>query len=464
MLLTDDLGNAVRTPTDSVAEGFRPSSSGIGLKHQTPHTHKGVKLSSEVLQKLEALWADLPKFQALPQVPPRLMSYLYSSDEFGNTAIRPGALIDVAPLEPQVQGAKYQLSRYGLRYSLEQTFTYAGMSDVQQGNSNLGDYNLDFAAKWTVFDAPTAGTAGWISMQMEYQAPLGSSSQEQTVKSNVGTLTNPNGFWSSHEGFRLPELAWQQSFFAGQMVVLAGVVNQGNYIDANLYANSGRGQFLNSALINSMVLPLPAYGYGVNLQWQPSNDWYTLFGYSVGSSSPAYAPRTDFTWETWSLEWEVGYAPSDFLGLGPGIYRIQPFLGRSGEAVQGGLSFNLQQQLGPHSPFGWFGRFGFGGSQVAGGAKAEVGTGFVMQAPLKYAGWVPQLTNDLLGVGFVWSQPSTTTKTVYHINEYVFETFYTLQLSPTSQLQPDLQIVWNPAFNPDPGPAVVFQFQFLLKW
>ena len=101
---------------------------------------------------------------------------------------------------------------------------------------------------------------------------------------------------------------------------------------------------------------------------------------------------------------------------------------------------------------------------MSGGAKAEVGTGFVMQAPLKYAGWVPQLTNDLLGVGFVWSQPSATTKTVYHNNEYVFETFYTLQLTPTSQLQPDLQIVWNPAFNPDPGPAVVFQFQFLLKW
>ena len=98
MLLTDDLGNAVRTPTDSVAEGLRPSSS-IGLKHQTPHTHKGVKLSSEVLEKREALWKDLPEFAFFPAVPPRLMSYLYSNDEFGNTAIRPGALIDVAPFE-----------------------------------------------------------------------------------------------------------------------------------------------------------------------------------------------------------------------------------------------------------------------------------------------------------------------------------------------------------------------------
>ena len=88
-----------------------------------------------------------------------------------------------------------------------------------------------------------------------------------------------------------------------------------------------------------------------------------------------------------------------------------------------------------------------------------------MLAPLHYVGWAPRLTNDLLGVGFVWSQPSTTAHTItYHDDEYVFETFYTLQLSPMSRLQPDLQIVWNPAFSPDPGPAVVFQFQFLLKW
>jgi carbohydrate-selective porin OprB len=69
---------------------------------------------------------------------------------------------------------------------------------------------------------------------------------------------------------------------------------------------------------------------------------------------------------------------------------------------------------------------------------------------------------------WVWAscgaQPAATTKTVYHNDEYVLETFYTLQRTPTSQLQPDLQIVWNPTFNPNPGLAVLFQFQFLLKW
>src|SRR5207344_3075030 len=103
----------------------------------------------------------------------------------------------------------------------------------------------------------------------EYQTALGSAGQAQSVQANIGSLTNPLQLHSSHSGWRVPELAWQQSFDAGGVVALAGVINQSNYLDANGYANSGRGQFINSALVNSMVLPLPAYNYGVNLQWQP---------------------------------------------------------------------------------------------------------------------------------------------------------------------------------------------------
>ena len=94
----------------------------------------------------------LPAFEWFPAAPPYLMPYLYSQDELGNTVARPGPLIDVFPLEPLAQGSKTWLSARGLRYSLAQTFTYSGMTDVMQGDNNLGNYNLDLAAKWAVFD------------------------------------------------------------------------------------------------------------------------------------------------------------------------------------------------------------------------------------------------------------------------------------------------------------------------
>jgi carbohydrate-selective porin OprB len=93
-----------------------------------------------------------------------------------------------------------------------------------------------------------------------------------------------------------------------------------------------------------------------------------------------------------------------------------------------------------------------------------VGTGFAVEGPLEALDLVPKLSNDQMGVGFVWSQPSATTKTVYHRNEYALETFYTLQFSPTMRIQPDFQLVWNPVFNPATGPYTVVQTQIILGW
>jgi len=86
-----------------------------------------------------------------------------------------------------------------------------------------------------------------------------------------------------------------------------------------------------------------------------------------------------------------------------------------------------------------------------------------MQAPLKHAGLVPRLSNDLLGLGLVWSQPSATTKTIYHHNEYALEAFYALQLTPLMKLQPDVQYVWNPAFN-SANHVLVAQLQLVFSW
>jgi porin len=392
------------------------------------------------------------------------MPYLAAQDEYGNTAFRPDPLIPNTPLDSLVQQGKYWLSAYGLRYSLAQTATFVNMTDVLQGDNVLGFYTFDLAMKWTVFNSADSSTAGWLSAQIEAKTGLGVGGDDQSARSNLGTLTSPTGIWSSHNGWRIPELAWQQSFGHGEVVVLAGMVSQGNYLDVNSYANSGRGQFMNSGLINSMVLPLSGYNPGVNLQWQPVNDWYVMFGASVGNASPGTAPWSDFTSDYWSTIWEIGYMPNDVLGLGPGVYRIQPFLARAGGPTQGGLGFNLQQQLGKDQPFAWFGRFGFGGDEVTAGASAQVGTGFGMKGPLHHVGLFPSRKNDTAGIGFVWSQPSASSSTVAHENEYVLEAGYVLQLTPTARLQPDVQVVWNPTYNPDASRAVIFQLQLDVNW
>lgn len=463
VLLQGSLGTLVTVPTNAVPPALLPPPA-IGLSRQLPQPARGTTTPDAVQDRLLRAQRQRPQgLEWFPATQPPLGSYLAAQDEFGNTAIKPGALVPLTPVDVAVQQGKYWLSEIGLRYSLAQTFTWASLSGAMQGADNLGLYTFDFAAKWAVFDASTAGTAGWVSTQIEAKSGLGAAGDTQSPQANLGTVTAPAQIWSEVNGVRLPELAWQQSFRDGEWVALVGVVSQGNYLDANSYANSGSSQFLNSALVNSMVLPLPDHNFGLNLQWQPAKEWYALLGVTAGDAPAGSVPWTGFSWDQWSVVGEVGYAPGDWLGLGPGVFRVQPFVAQAGGPVQGGFGVNFQQQLGRHSPFGWFGRFGVGGSQVAAGASTQVGTGFAMKGPIERVGLWKTRGNDVAGVGFVWSQPSATSQPVIHENEFVLEAGYILQLTPTARIQPDVQLVWNPAFNPEPT-ALVFQLQLELAW
>ncbi|MBN8249628.1 MAG: carbohydrate porin [Verrucomicrobia bacterium] len=114
-------------------------------------------------------------------------------------------------------------------------------------------------------------------------------------------------------------------------------------------------------------------------------------------------------------------------------------------------------------PIGWFGRFGAGGSAVT-QASAQVGTGFVIQAPLMHLGLIRSQPNDGFGVGVVWSRPATEDGGAETTAETVLELGYVLQVTPMLRLQPDIQIVWNPAQNPDADRALVFQLQLDASW
>lgn len=458
LLLLDNLGRVVRVPKAEIPSSLQTPTGDSAPQISNPTA--GASLPLDIMQRSHP---GTNGFQFFPSTPPPLMPYLAGVDEFGNSAIRPGALFFLTPLENPVQRAKYRLSDYGFRYSLDQTFTYVSLTGLKKGHSDLDYYTLDFKSKWNVYDAPAAGSSGWISAQIEAKNGLQTAAQTESAKSNLGTLTDPTGIWSDINGFRVPELAWQQSARNGEIVLVAGMVSQRNYIDGNAYAGTGRGKFLNSALIHSEVLPLAQYNFGLNLQWQPLDEWYALAGAAMGDNPAGRAPWMKYSNDFWSVPGEFGYAPRDFLNLGPGVYRLQPFLAGANGTSGGGVCADFQQQLGSDSPFGWFGRCGFGGSEVTGGADAQIGSGFVLQGPMEHL-LLSRQSNDFLGVGFVWSQPSATTKTVYHENEYVLETVYALQLTPTIKIQPDFQMIWDPTFHKDVDHATVFQLQMVIAW
>jgi hypothetical protein len=460
-LLGDKLGRTVRVSTNEVHSSLHPPPA-TGLLKQIPTTLKGTPQSDDVRQRILESKAGREWF---PTTPPTLMPYPANLDEYGNTAIQQGAVWQSDPLSRVAQAGKYALSEAGLRYSYYQSLTMVSMTDVASGASALQYYTATFFGKWAVTELTNAGRAGWLSTEVNVQLGLSPASRTQMPQGNLGSIVNPQATVFGPNGIWVSELAWQQSMMDGELVLLAGQVDQSNYLDANAYANNSQGQFLNSAFVNSMVLPFAFNNLGLNLQYQPSQNWYVLFGTGALNQEPGHSPFADLGFQNWSYLLEFGLTPKNFLGLGPGAYRLQPFIATVGGVTQAGLGLNVQQQLGPSSPFAWFGRFGVGGTQVTlDGASAQIATGLAMQAPLKYAGLFPKLSNDYLGAGFVWSRPSAVMQPTVHANEYGFEATYVLQLTPLASLQPDFQVLWNPANNPGAERNFIFQLQLNLTW
>lgn len=202
----------------------------------------------------------------------------------------------------------------------------------------------------------------------------------------------------------------------------------------------------------------------MNLQYQPNGSWYAIAGTGALNQSPGQSPFQTLGFNNWSYLLEFGLTPTNFIGLGPGVYRVQPFVATVQGLTQGGVGLNLQQQLGATSPWAWFGRFGVGGTQIAlNGAAAQVASGLALQGPLAYSGLFPKQSNDYLGAGVFWSQPSGPMASVMHDNEYGFEITYVLQLTPLVSIQPDLQMIWDPAYN-QAARSLVFQLQLNLTW
>jgi porin len=460
-LLLDRFGKPVQVPTNEVPSSLQPPAS-VGLGQQIPSPQRGAPMSEEVRERIIKSKTEREWF---PRTPPVLMPYLGSLDDFGNTAVQDGALIPIEPQSLLAQQAKYALSDLGLRYGLWQSFTMVSMTGVASGSSALQYYTATFVGKWAVTEVTNAGRAGWLSTEANVQLGLSPASRSQTPQGNLGTIVNPQATVFGPNGGWISELAWQQSLADGKVVLLAGLVDQSNYIDANNYANNSQGQFLNSALVNSMVLPFPFNNLGLNLQWQPGEAWYGMFGMGANNQIPGNSPFNNLSFNNWSYLFEFGLTPTNVFGLGPGNYRLQPFVATVDGVTQEGIGLNVGQQLGKDSPFAWFGRFGIGGSQVTlDSAAAQIATGFAMEAPLKHAGLFPKLSNDYLGAAFIWSQPSAVMQPAAHSNEYGFETTYVLQLTPLASIQPDLQIIWNPADNPNADHNIIFQLQLNLTW
>src|SRR5262245_18504861 len=82
-LLLDEFGRVVAVPTNQLPSGLQPQDT--NWSKQLPTPVKGASMAPDSLERLET---QPRKFEWFPATQPRLMPYLASQDELGNTALR----------------------------------------------------------------------------------------------------------------------------------------------------------------------------------------------------------------------------------------------------------------------------------------------------------------------------------------------------------------------------------------
>lgn len=394
---------------------------------------------------------------------PRLAPYLAAINLLPAETGTSGALIGDDPISSANAAVKRALAEQGFTYTLFQSFgmsiTPSRVRDPAVGGLWAGQ---GFGFLEVFDDSRTGGSAGWVSTEVNWVVGLGGTVEEEDPSARIGTSLQPQGLLVG-DGFWIAELAWQQSFFDGTVVATVGMIDQLNYFDVNTFANNQFTQLMSNSFVNSEVIAAPPQGLGVNIAWQPADWIYVIYGSFTTASSPGSAPFAGLSVANWANQVEVGFITEDLLGIGRNVFRVQPFIATVNDITSGGIAFNVEQTLGgAHSTLGWFGRFGVCNPDVAvAGFAAQVSTGIALEAPSDPEG-LRVGEADRWALGFVWGRPAE--DGAYLPDEYGIELMYSLQLTPTLAIRPDLQLLWTDGDTGTSSPSAVIQVQATWVW
>lgn len=472
-LLTDRFGNTAPAKAEEVTPSLQSSG---GARWQIPTHQKGASLSDAVTARKLAAYQEEQR-KAKPSSPenawiwfpanqPPMGKTIGSIDQFGNTALQPGALIRRDPVSEGVQQFKSLVSNGGMDYSLHWAYAMAALDNALPGTPSLQQYATSvFELRWNILSSPDR-TGTWINMEMDSSYGLGTQSKRQMgIANGLGTAANPNNGEFGPNGSYIVELALMQSFMKGDGVFIAGMVDYTNYFDANRYANSQYGLFMNTALVNSMVLPLTSSNLGMMLHFQLDQNWYLMLGAGANNNQMDHSPFESLSWDNMSYLAEIGWSCDNAFGIGQGTYRIQPFVATVQGETQPGVALNFNQDLG-HSPWALFGRFGVGGNKVTNlrGAQAQIAGGVALKRPMNVLGICEEDSNNFFGVAGIWTKTPGPSQAVGGRDETGIEFNYSIQLTQTMVVQPNFQIFFNPANNSRENMASVFQLQLSSSW
>ena len=293
------------------------------------------------------------------------------------------------------------------------------------------------------------GNSGALIWKVEHRHAFGSYIPPADLGFEIGYAGLLHSTLSDQRA-RLSNLYWRQRMKGGALVLFAGWVDTGDYVDVYMLASPWTSFFNLAFSTGSAAMPVPNEGLGLALGGYFSDSLYLIAGFADSNSDPhnpsdafdtffddrEYFSHIEFGWNATR---KTAFLNNAHLTLWHADERVA-----AGTAGGWGANISWSKSVKDHwIPFIRAGYADDGGAIL----EKSFSTGFAYQT-------VPG--GNQLGIGYNWGEPSASTFEPGLRDQSSVELYYRIQLFKELAITPDLQYIKNPALNPAEDSLWVF--------
>ncbi|WP_394175226.1 carbohydrate porin [Thalassotalea litorea] len=343
---------------------------------------------------------------------------------------------------------KEQLSAQGINLALDYSMITLGTADNLPGTAdNASGGMARFYGSWDL-TGDDSGNAGSFVWKIEHRHSY-SDAEPRFLEFNVGGIGLQAPPFSDQKG-RVTNLYWKQQLNHGKSTVVAGFLDATDYLDVYAVASPWTG-FVNFAFStgnSTIALPGDA-ALGIAGATMLSDSFFVIAGITDMESDPTspfsdllseshYFKSIEFGWTSSQEQIFLDNVHVTFWDADESLFMNQ--------AEDSGVNISASKMIGAWLPFV---RVSWAENGSTLGIDKSLSTGFA------YYGLGGE--GNTLGAAVNWADTATE-------DQYTFELFYLLKLFGSVELSPDIQLIKNPANNPDENLAMIYGLRARVFW
>lgn len=315
---------------------------------------------------------------------------------------------------------------------------YQAASETLTGNDEAASGVFRLYGDWTLFGEQDV-SSGSLIFKGENRSRLGTDIPPSQLGFDAGYLGIPGVLFNDTNWF-LSNLYWEQALF-GKVGIVMGRLEPDSFIDVSGYANPWIG-FQNLAINVNPTIPFPDVGFGMSAGYAIEDQWVVKGGIYDANGVPNRIGMFEEGGESFT-HLELSWAPT----------RAERFLR---EIHVAGWHVDERENAGVPESWGiamsgnwtfdnrWMPFFRLGLSEGGAALMHRAATCGVLHYFAR--------RGDLAGIGISWEDPSDRSLG----EQCSLELFSRIQLAQNLAVTPSIQVLMNPARNPNDDAITIF--------